>query len=150
MPCPKSGLVEDVHVDLAAKVINLFNFHEDDLARVISGCSINCQNAKGFTPLHRAATRGNVPVINWLLQHGADRYLANNFGVYPVDSATNAGHREVTMLLSIENSGRVCDIVQPQTPVRVKLGSSPRQQRITESLKQLRSVKKKILKLMTP
>ena len=23
---------------------------------------------------------------------GADRYLANNFGVYPIDSATNAGN----------------------------------------------------------
>ncbi|KAK2175392.1 hypothetical protein NP493_732g02037 [Ridgeia piscesae] len=118
---------------------------------VNAGCSVNCQNAKGFTPLHRAATRGNVPVINWLLQHGADRNLPNRFGVYPADSATNAGHRDVTPLLSGDNSGRVVDIIQPHTPMRMRLAmQNPEQKLITESLKQLRGVKKKILKVMTP
>ena len=62
------------------------------------------------------------------------------------------GHPEVAMLLSIEeSSNRVDDITEPRTPVRVRLSmQSPQQKHVADSLKQLKSVKKKILKLLTP
>lgn len=35
----------------------------------------------GFTALHFASFRGNITVINLLLDYGADMYMRNNFGI---------------------------------------------------------------------
>lgn len=35
-----------------------------------SGCCVNTQNIKGYTPLHRAAAKGNTDVIRHLLKLG--------------------------------------------------------------------------------
>ncbi|CAC5391732.1 unnamed protein product [Mytilus coruscus] len=56
-----------------------------------AGCCVNTQNIKGYTPLHRAAAKGNTDVIRYLLKLGADRYLPTKSGIYPIDSAINAG-----------------------------------------------------------
>lgn len=34
------------------------------------GCDVNQQNAKGYTPLHRAASKGNLTIISCLLHNG--------------------------------------------------------------------------------
>lgn len=35
----------------------------------------------GFTALHFASFRGNINIINLLLDHGADMNIRNNFGI---------------------------------------------------------------------
>ena len=37
---------------------------------VCAGCSVNKQNGRGYTPLHRAASKGNLKVIKYLLLQG--------------------------------------------------------------------------------
>jgi ankyrin repeat protein len=35
----------------------------------------------GFTALHFASFRGNLSMINLLLQNGSDMYIKNNYGI---------------------------------------------------------------------
>lgn len=38
-------------------------------------------NEDGFTPLHFASFRGNISVIEILLETGSDMYARNNYGI---------------------------------------------------------------------
>ncbi|XP_022310323.2 uncharacterized protein LOC111115775 isoform X1 [Crassostrea virginica] len=100
-----------------------------------AGCDVNQQNQKGYTPLHRAASKGNVPVITCLLRHGADPYLCSKSGIYPIDSAIAAGHMEAAELLKVEvRNPHVWDVVDPHTPPRIQLGlQSPPRRHLLES-----------------
>ncbi|XP_062570233.1 poly [ADP-ribose] polymerase tankyrase-2-like [Saccostrea cucullata] len=100
-----------------------------------SGCDVNKQNQKGYTPLHRAASKGNIPVIKTLLKHGADPYLCSKSGIYPIDSAITAGHVEAAELLKINvKNPHVWDVVDPHTPPRIQLGlQSPPRRHLMES-----------------
>jgi len=40
----------------------------------------------GFTPLHQAVVNGDAPMVDFLLNHGADPNLPNHYGEYPVSS----------------------------------------------------------------
>lgn len=42
----------------------------NSVTTVLTGCDINCQNNKGYTPLHRAASRGDTKIIKCLLRNG--------------------------------------------------------------------------------
>ncbi|XP_063419726.1 26S proteasome non-ATPase regulatory subunit 10-like [Mytilus trossulus] len=100
-----------------------------------AGCCVNTQNLKGYTPLHRAAAKGNTDVIRHLLKLGADRYLPTKSGIYPMDSAINAGHLEAAELLKIKlENPHVWEVVDPHTPPRIKLGlQSPIRKHLIES-----------------
>ena len=49
--------------DQALQVLNRKN--------ISKGCDINEQNDKGYTSLHRAASKGSIEVIKCLLDQGA-------------------------------------------------------------------------------
>ncbi|XP_048756124.1 ankyrin-1-like isoform X2 [Ostrea edulis] len=100
-----------------------------------AGCDVNQRNQKGYTPLHRAASRGSIPVIKLLLKHGADPYFCSKSGIYPIDSAITAGHMEAAELLKIEvENPHVWDVVDPHTPPRIQLGlQSPPRRHLLES-----------------
>jgi len=100
-----------------------------------AGANVNAQNRRGYTPLHRAACKGNVKVIKALLKLGADPYITNNTGIYPLDSAINAGHVEAAKFLAINlDPAHVWDIVEPHTPPAIRLGlQSPYKKHLTES-----------------
>ena len=57
---------------------------------------------KGQTPLHYAATSGNIKVAQILIENGADPNAANVEGRTPIFNAAEEGRREVAQLL-IEN-----------------------------------------------
>lgn len=44
------------------------------------GCDVNQQNAKGYTPLHRAASKGNLTIISCLLHNGQYQHSIKKHG----------------------------------------------------------------------
>ena len=48
----------------------------------------------GFTPLHCAAGKGHLEVVQLLLRHGADKELKDNDGDKPVDRVCAAGNKQ--------------------------------------------------------
>lgn len=51
------------------------------------------------TPLHFAAGYNRVPIVEYLLQHGADVHAKDKGGLVPLHNACSYGHYEVTELL---------------------------------------------------
>ena len=49
------------------------------------GLSVNTKNARGITPLHRACDESNLPVIKFLIRHGADPNAEDEKGRTPED-----------------------------------------------------------------
>ncbi|GAB1600988.1 ankyrin-1 [Argonauta hians] len=87
------------------------------------GCDVNKQNYKGYTPLHRAASKGNYKVIKCLLRHGARVNVPNKYGIFPIDCATNAGHPEIAKILAFNvKNPYVWDVVEPHTPTSIRMG----------------------------
>ena len=70
-----------------------------DIARVLveAGAEIDAQDGFGNTPLWRAvmSSKGRGEMIRFLLQHGADRNLANNSGVSPLALAERIANFDV-------------------------------------------------------
>lgn len=99
------------------------------------GANVNAQTRTGYTALHRAAFNGNTKVIQTLLDIGADPYITNNMGLYPLDSAVNAGHVEAAKLLQINlENPYLWDIVEPHTPPAIRQGlQSPYKKHLVES-----------------
>ena len=54
---------------------------------------------KGNTPLHLAAMKGRNKAAKMLLDRGANPVLENNYGLTPLDIATQHGHSEIVKLL---------------------------------------------------
>ncbi len=65
-----------------------------ELARIVleAGGDPNARQHGGFTPLHEAAGNGNLPLIELLLQRGADPALTNDKGERAIDVASTRGH----------------------------------------------------------
>lgn len=118
-------------------ILNSPNVSLDVLKDLVNaGSCVNTQNLNGYTPLHRAAARGNKDVIRCLLKLGADLYLHTKVGIYPMDSAINAGHLDAAELLKIKlDNPHVWEVVDPHTPPRIKLGlQSPIRKHLIESI----------------
>jgi len=60
-------------------------------------------NLNNFTPLHCAARAGNLALVTYLLEIGADPYSRDDEGQYPVDIAVARGaSQEVVDLLRVD------------------------------------------------
>eukprot|EP00976_Prorocentrum_cordatum_P116299 1196142-Prorocentrum_minimum.AAC.2 len=64
-------------------------------ALVELGADYNVKNADGHTPLHVAASYGNVETVRTLVELGADSSLQNDNGETPMYVAAHNGHRAV-------------------------------------------------------
>ena len=60
---------------------------------------VNALNARGETPLHRAALNGHTEVARVLLAREADVNLQDNHGYTPLHCAAERGHTEVARVL---------------------------------------------------
>ncbi|XP_055375005.1 poly [ADP-ribose] polymerase tankyrase [Condylostylus longicornis] len=75
----------------------------DTVRRIVIANShtVNCRDLDGrhSTPLHFAAGYNRVPVVEFLLEHGAEVHAADKGGLVPLHNACSYGHFEVTELL---------------------------------------------------
>ncbi len=65
------------------------------------GCRC-CNNARSFvncSPLHLAVKNGHIPVINYLLQHGADPNIASDNNTTPLMTAAKMKSLEIVQIL---------------------------------------------------
>jgi ankyrin repeat protein len=70
------------------------------VAQLISdGADINATVNNGNTPLHQAAYRGHLGVVELLIVHGAEVNRRTNSGVTPLDWAKRNGHSAVVRIL---------------------------------------------------
>lgn len=63
--------------------------------------TVNCRDLDGrhSTPLHFAAGYNRVPVVEFLLENGAEVHASDKGGLVPLHNACSYGHYEVTELL---------------------------------------------------
>jgi len=57
------------------------------------GADVNARDVNGFSPLHHAASRGDVEVIQYLLDHGADPLVISRRGLSTADMANSPVQR---------------------------------------------------------
>lgn len=62
------------------------------------GAPVNAGADGGGTPLHSAASNGNVQIVRALLAHGADPNATKDDGKTPLDLAREHGHEDVLKL----------------------------------------------------
>jgi ankyrin repeat protein len=62
---------------------------------VEAGADVRARQHGGFTPLHSAANRGVIEIIDLLLDRGADPNAAAEDGRRPIDFARERGHAHV-------------------------------------------------------
>lgn len=64
-----------------------------------AGADVHARQHGGYTPLHSAASRGAVDIIDLLLERGADPNAAADDGRRPIDLALERGHPDAAARL---------------------------------------------------
>ena len=77
-----------VSVDAAQRTNEHYGFLIQEL-----GADVNVRDAKGYTPLHHAAARGDRELILYLLEHGADVKVISRRGQSTADMANGPVQR---------------------------------------------------------
>jgi ankyrin repeat protein len=67
---------------------------------IAHGADVNARVTHGLVPLHLAASRGALDVIEMLLRAGADPTAAMDDGVTPAAMAESRGHGAAAALLN--------------------------------------------------
>ncbi len=65
-----------------------------------AGANINAQSKAGKTPLYLAVKKGQVEKVKWLIANGADKNIAAQNGVKPLDLAKSSKNADLIILLS--------------------------------------------------
>lgn len=91
-------------VDLECKLLEAAKAGDIETVRQIilgNPVTVNCRDLDGrhSTPLHFAAGYNRVPVVEFLLEHGAEVHAFDKGGLVPLHNACSYGHYEVTELL---------------------------------------------------
>ncbi len=72
------------------------------LIQVVGMGDVNVQNKRGITPLHMAVEQGLLPLVNELLNRGAEVNVADNDGMTPLHLALCVRERENIIPLLLE------------------------------------------------
>jgi ankyrin repeat protein len=65
-----------------------------------AGAAVNVKQRHGWTPLHGAAHEGDLALVRYLVDHGADHTATNDQRKTPADVARERGHETVARFLS--------------------------------------------------
>jgi ankyrin repeat protein len=76
---------------------------------VEAGADVNARQHGGFTPMHSAANRGIIEIIDLLLERGADPAAAAEDGRRPIDFARERGHEHVIQHLRTKGDATLGD-----------------------------------------
>ncbi|KAF3911404.1 Ankyrin-1 [Dactylellina cionopaga] len=86
-------------------------YNQPSILRILlsQGASTSSRESKnGFSPLHKAAERGNIDIIKDLLAHCADIEALTDAGSTPLLVAVKFGHKEVIELLISRGADMDC------------------------------------------
>lgn len=91
-------------VDLEVQLLDASKAGDlETVQRIVSANAhtVNCRDLDGrhSTPLHFAAGYNRVPVVEFLLEQGAEVHASDKGGLVPLHNACSYGHYEVTELL---------------------------------------------------
>jgi len=64
------------------------------------GADINLQGERGWTPLMRAVFQGDASLVQWLIEKGADRSIADHDGKTALNYAEERGENGIIQLLT--------------------------------------------------
>jgi len=64
-----------------------------------NGANINCQGDMGFTALHDAVSARHELIADYLLTHGANPLIRNEFGDTPLEMAIKGGQVQMAKLI---------------------------------------------------
>jgi len=73
-----------------------------EVKRLVIDCGVNPNiqsTAEGGTPLHVAADRGYLGIVKFLLRHGANPNMKNDYGNTPLHYAAESGNSKVVEVL---------------------------------------------------
>ncbi|KAB5535407.1 hypothetical protein PHYPO_G00117340 [Pangasianodon hypophthalmus] len=84
---------------------------------------VNCRDADGYTPLHRASYSGHALVVSFLLDSGADLHARTVDGWTPLHSASRWGHAAIASCL-LRRGSEVNAVTNGQlTPLQLAAGN---------------------------
>ncbi|MGB9602646.1 MAG: ankyrin repeat domain-containing protein [Limisphaerales bacterium] len=94
---------------------------------------IDAPDREGKTPLHYAAAKGHLAVVEWLVKNGANVNARNSSGITPLYLAKGFGKKDVAEFL--EKYGGSAEIVKPRMPTKTVAGSQTPQPGPTPQIK---------------
>jgi ankyrin repeat protein len=94
--------------------------------------AVNMRDYTGQTPLHGAAERGNVAIVRFLLENGAEINAADKDNRIPLHLAAQNGHIEIVKLL-IETEAKV-EVVDKDNSTPLHLAADKRNWKIVVAL----------------
>jgi hypothetical protein len=104
LPCPSSAfarhpILPPIRETRSTEEIQAIALHMADHYLAVFPFLNNWANAAGKTPLHIASQMGNIPIVNFLLEHGADVDIRDQQGNSSLHYASAYGHVEIVKLL---------------------------------------------------
>lgn len=78
---------------------------------------IDAQNMLGSTPLHRACSMGNVPMVDALLKQKASKWILNNKKMTAISIAAYIGNEDLLKLLVDNDPRAVMSLSKPNAEV---------------------------------
>jgi ankyrin repeat protein len=109
----------------------------NDIARAVAdrGADVNCTTGGGnyWTPLHLASFKAHaVPIVTWLLAHGADVAATDSFGSTPLHTACYGGCVATAKALLQHGADPRAQNHNGRTPLDFALGTEIRQYLISQ------------------
>ena len=96
---PKKSLMSDQALGLVPLILDGAQCYDEVKERLEQGALVGETDAWGDTPLHAAAVKGRLIIVELLLQHGADPNVKNLSGSTPLHKAVVGGFRMVAQKL---------------------------------------------------
>ncbi len=113
-------------VPIRVQLQNIIHSNNLDLKRIIEIVKENSnivfsRDGWGNTPLHDASLKGNIAVINLLIQHKADVAAKNNSDTTAIHLAAMNGHIDAINLLIQHGADITTENHEKKTPLQITL-----------------------------